>query len=479
MLSRAARAIFGGMKAKPSHAALSLALLLLAFPPALAPAEEGGGDEAMYAELFGESLPEEGPEDTLRIAAIEAETPPCFTEAYVKSFLRGVRAGDSLTRRELESALAMAARRMELSGMFYQAKASYAPCGTDSEAGAAPEAGAAIEVKAILSVSEGFWWGFNFSPWDLSLGYANLSGEGKILNGAVGLNTQRLRYADPAIKNGRASASIEAGHVTAMRGSGADPSYLTDSFSANASAGYLPEDDLMVRAGAGYLAIRPLGAYFLYPDYLAPDQAGLSALGLSPGFRHIPSVDAVISAGSFSYRERGGVKARAEGRAVAYLPIYDGAWLEPEPAFKVSFSGDLRFDAPELLRLTLSQTAEYCPSGTSGVPEPLWARPGAFRSDMETASGEFASLSRASLALDALWSPNLGFTTMSLVPEVYYEAALVRRASRSDAFILSQDCGFLVKAAFSVPVGRTFGFGCALALPVEDEPKLRFILEIE
>jgi hypothetical protein len=479
MFSRAARAIFGGMKPKPPRAALSLALLLLVFPPAIAPAEESVGDEAMFAELFGESLPRESPEDPLRIAAVEVEAPPCFTDAYVKSFLRGVRAGDSLTRRELESALAKATRRMELSGMFYQAKASYSPCGTAPEAGPSPEAGAAIEVKAVLSVSEGFWWGFNFSPWDLSLGYANMSGEGKILNGALGLNTQRLRYADPAINNGRAAASIEAGHFTAMRGSGADPSYLADSFSANASAGYLPEDDLRVWAGAAYLAIRPLGEYFLYPDYLAPAQGGLSALGLSAGFKHIPSIDAGISAGSFSYRERGGVKARVDGKAVAYLPLYDGAWLEPDPAIKLSFSGDLRFDAPRLLRLTLSQTAEYYPSGTGGVPEPLWARPGAFRSYLETGSGDFASLSRASLALDSVWSPNLGFTTMSLVPEIYYEAALVRRASRSDAFILSQDCGLILKAAFSVPVGRTFGFGCALALPAGDEPRLRFIFEIE
>lgn len=425
-------------------------------------------EDSLFMELFGEAPPEESPMDPLLIAAIAVERPECFTDDYVRSFARGLETGERMTRGELEEELGRAGRRLELSGMFYQSSASYKSAGTDAEGTTA--------VIVILSVSEGFWWGFNFGPWDLSLAYANLFRQGKQLALTAGLNTQNLVYADPAIAGGPFFFAIGAGQGVRLSRALGDRDFILQGFSSEGSLGYRPLDDLAVDIGLGSFRARSLPSYFLYPGIDAPSDQELLPLSLGASWGSTLSASAGLSAGSFSFKRRGGLKGRADVEGIVYFPLDPGS-----PSFRAIGSAALRYDAPQLFRAALLCELDAFPDGlqAGALPEPLWSRVNGYRGRAYLPSGEFAGLARLSASLDPVARFNLGFTTLSLVPEAFYEIAASKRSALSSEPFWGQDCGLLLKAAFSPPVGRTFVFGASMAIPTLNENSFRFVFEVE
>lgn len=463
---------------------------LLAVAPR-ADAQETRTEEEIFQSLFGEEV--EGPaaqassEDVLRIASIEVETPECFTVSYIRSFARELEVGQRLTRAELEKALWAIRERLDFSHRFYQAALSYRTA--DAKAGGAT-AQSASEVAVKIAVSDGFWWDFNYEPYDLSIGYNNLFRSGKELRAIAGLNAQALRYRDPSIADGNFYYEAELGHRLKEDANVADAAYLYESLSGVGEAGLAVGDDLRLGFGLGYAAYRAAEEYFLYPDYAAPDPADLALLGIADGFgsyRGIATFFFRSSLGAYSYQRRGGFKGRVEARLEALVPqaAVSGTGL------KTTFAGDLRMDVPRLLRVTLHERLEYFPRDLSGgaIPEPLWADidEGRYRSGL--VSGVIASLSRVSLGLDPLSVIGLGFTRLSLIPELYYEFTVVKMDAQGPSPRWAQNVGILLKGAFSAPVNRIFSLGLAFSLPSQTEvgtsgvdgwdPVFALFLEIE
>ena len=496
----AARAARGVRSAGPQRGAkalhgLSLAVFLvfcfgLNAQPGTAqePAAQEGAtpqrtEEETFAALFGEDLPAESPEDALRIIVVRAETPDCFTEAYVLSFVREFKDGQRLSRGELEEAIRKIEERMAFSGRFYRAALSYRSVAGDAAAAGSGE----TDVAVAVSVSEGFWWDFNFEPYDVFIGYRNLFRSGKELQAVAGLNTQALRYRDPAVRNGWMYYTAEAGHRVQEDANVEGADYLYESLWLSFEAGLAAGDNLRLGLGAGYAVYSAAEKYFLYPDYAAPDRVELDLLGMggeTERYDGAATFSLHSSLGAYSYQRRGGLKARGEGILAVLLPQV----VPADAALKATFSGDLRLDAARLLRLTLHERVEYFPRALDGgrIAEPLWADidEGRYRSGL--LSGELASLSRVTLGLDPLAVVGLGFTNLNLIPELYYEFTVVRLYAYDEAPAWAQNVGFLIKGAFSAPVNRVFSLGLAMSLPSRAsvgaegwEPHFALFLEIE
>jgi hypothetical protein len=448
--------------------AVAACLLLFSLAPIASAEEAQSADDALYADLFDDVPPQESPDDLLRIADIKINRPDGFSDAYLLSYAREIRKGSVIKRAALDGLLKRVNERLELSGMFYQSSASYVA--------AESSAPGANDVVVILKASEGFWWGFNFQPWDLSLSYGNLFNDGKQAALVLGLNTQGLAYADPAIRDGPFFFALGAAHDIALRGSGADPSYLCQRIQAFGEIGVKAADDASFAIDSGYIASRTLPSYFPYREYAASSPEALASLGMKDGFASVASLRADARLGYFSYKKRGGLKARADLSSLGYFPL-----ATVSPLAELSFAGDLRFDAPKLISMGLHQTLQYFPQtlGGTGLPEFLWAYPSAYRGGDGLPSGEFASLSRLSLAFDSGKRLSLGFTRLALMPELYYEVAVTSRASYSPSPVLAQDFGALLRAEFSAPVGRSFIFGVAATPMLSAGWKFTFVFEVE
>ncbi len=474
---------------------------------------EARTEEETFAALFGEETPSESPEEELRVAAVRVETPDCFTEAYVLSFARELEAGQRLSRGELETAMRRIEERMAFSGRFYGAGLSYrsvvedadATAGGDDARGRGRDAGygfaasgrGAADVVVTISVTDGFWWDFNFEPYDVWIGYRNLFRSGKELQAIAGLNTQALCYRDPAVGNGSMYYAAEAGHRVQEDANAEGADYLYESLALSGEAGLAFGDDVRLGLGAGYALYRAAGRYFLYPDYEAPDRAELELLGMGgelDRYEGVATLSLRSSLGAYSYQRRGGLKGRVEGDLSALAPRANAA----EAALKATVSGDLRRDftlwggasgsgADRLIRLTLHERAEYIPRRLDGgaIAEPLWADIDEGRYLSLLISGELASLTRLTLGLDALGAVCLGFTRLSLIPELYYEFTVVRSHAYDEEPVWDHNVGFLLKGAFSAPVNRVFSLGLACGLPSEGagaderEPRFALFLEIE
>jgi hypothetical protein len=396
-----------------------------------------------------------------------------------------------MTRSELERDLLKIRERMEFSHQFYQVSVSYLPIAEDL--GGSGETEVAVTIKA----SEGFWWDFNYEPYDVSVGYKNLFRSGKELQAVAGLNTQSLHYRDPAIANGSFYYSASLAHQVVEDANLDGENYIYESVSGEGEAGIRFGDDLRLGFGAGYAVYKAASEYFLYSGYEAPDSGELERLGMAgelDDYQGIATLSLRSSLGAYSYQRRGGVHGRVEGSLAALLPR--GAPSETD--LKTTVSGDLRFDAAlgnaartdaaRLLRLTIHERIEFFPGQLEGgsLSEPLWADIDEGRYLTGLVSGELASLSRASLGLDPLAVIDFGFTRLSLIPELYYEFTVVRMASYYEAPRWAQNVGFLIKGAFSAPVNRVFSLGLAFSLPSEAaneanawEPKVALFLEIE
>jgi hypothetical protein len=439
------------------------------------PAQAAEDDEAaLFLELFGQAPPESRPDEALLIAAIDASCTARFDEAYIKSFARPLRVGERLSAAELDALLGLAADRMSLSSMFYRSSAFYERL--DDEAG---EDGL-VAVRVVLRADDGFWWGFGFYPWDLSVGYRNLGGRGKQVRATAGPGTQELSYLDPSVGYGPFYWSASASHETKLRGGGFDPSYLYDEFAIGAELGLAVSDDAAIGIATRCAAFRSPESHFLYPDYEALDGERLSSLGLKRDFEALASAGLRVRLGSLSYRKRGGLR----GQAVLELDALGcsassarGAWsLVP----RASALACLRYDAPSLLRITLRERITYIGAAADGgIPEALWASAGDLRCRGGPVSGELASASRLSLGLDRVAAIGLGFTELAFVPEVFYELGAVARRSRGEALGFQQDFGFVVKSEFAMPVGATFSAGMAFGLDGESDSSIAFVFEVE
>jgi len=434
---------------------------------AISPGDE---DAALFLKLFGAAPPAASPEDELFLAAIDAECPPCLDEAYVRSFARPLKVGDRMKARDLEAALALIAERMSLSRMFYQSSANYERL----EEG--PGDDGIVEVRVTLKASEGFWWTFNFYPWDVSIGYGNLFGEGKQVQSTLGLNTQAFAYYDPSIAYGCLYGLAGASRAVRLRGGGVDPAYLYEEYAIGAELGLSACDDASVGIAFGYRAFRSPDNSFLYPDVESPSGSALSGLGLSRDFSSVASAGIRASFGSFSYQKRGGLL----GKALLEIDALAAPEAGMAPIPRVSALCFLCLDAPTLLRLTLRERITYLGETAGvGIPEALWASASDLRCEGGLISGEFASVFRAGLDLDRIASIGLGFADLGIVPELFYEFAAARRESYDPRPRFQQDIGFLVKAVASTPIGRTFAFGFALGLEGESSSNITFVFEVD
>jgi hypothetical protein len=455
-----------------SAAALALGLAALApgssqEAPSDSPSDEDAG---LYLMLFGEAPPAISPDDMLLVAAIEAECPASLEKAYVTSFARPLQPGDRMSAAELDARLAAVADRMSLSDMFYGSSASY-----ERLENAAGDDGL-VAVRVVLRADEGFWWAFGFSPWDLSVGYRNLGGGGKRVQATGGLNAQSLAYRDPSISYGPFYLAASGAHELRLRGGGVDPCYLYEDFTIGAELGLSASDDASVGLALRCSAFRSPEDYFLYPDYAAPSEAALSSLGLSADFEGLASAGLRFRLGSLSFKKRGGLR----GQASLELDALGSSAAGWEAVPRISALASLRYDAPRLVRITLSERATYIGStAAGGVPEALWAAAREVRCPGGLASGELASVSRLSLGLDRIAAVGFGFADMGIVPELFYEFAAVSRRAYDAAPRFKQDIGFLVKAVVSMPVGTTFAFGLAYGLEGESNSRISFVFEVE
>jgi hypothetical protein len=462
--------------------AIPLALCLAALASGAGAAAQGAlpaqaveGDEAaLFLEIFGEAPPESRPDEALLIAAIDATCPAGLDEAYIKSFARPLRVGERLSAAELDALLGVAADRMSLSNMFYHSSAFYERL--EDEAG---EDGL-VAVRVVLQADEGFWWGFGFYPWDLSVGYRNLRGKGKQARAKIGLGTQELAYLDPSVGYGPLYWMASASHETELRGGGFDPHFLYDEFAIGAELGLAISDDAAIGIAMRCAAFRSPDSYFLYPDYEALDDERLSSLGLTRDFEALASAGLRVRLGSLSYKKRGGLRGHAvlELDALASsAPSSRGAW---SPSPRASALACLRYDAPRLLRITLRERITYIgATADGGIPEARWASASDLRCPGGPVSGELASASRLSLGLDRVAAIGLGFTELGFIPEVFYEFGAVARRSRGEALGFRQDVGFVVKSAFAMPVGVTFSVGMAFGLDGESDSSIAFVFEVE
>lgn len=452
-------------------AALASGASAQAMPPGPGTEDE---EAALFLKLFGEAPPESRPDEALLIAEIDASCPACFDEAYIQSFARPLRVGERLSAAELDARLGAAADRMSLSSMFYRSSAYYERLEDD-----AGEDGL-VAVRVIIQADEGFWWGFGFYPWNLSVGYRNVGGRGKQAQATAGLGTQALSYLDPSIGYGPFYWAASASHGTELRGGGFDPRYLYDEFAIGAELGLAVTDDASFGIALRCAAFRSPESYFLYPDYEAPGDERLSSLGLTRGFESLASAGLRVRLGSLSYKKRGGLR----GQAVLELDALGssasstrGAWA---PVPRASALACLRYDAPRLLRVTLRERITYIgATADGGIPEALWASAGDLRCPIGPVSGELASASRLSLGLDRVAAIGLGFTELSIVPEVFYELGAAAGRARGEAPGFRQDIGFVVKSAFAMPVGVTFSVGMAFALDGEPDSSIAFVFEVE
>ncbi len=459
-------------------AVLSTALLavlsILASAPDIAAQDRAptpsSEEDALYFLLFGDAPPEESPDDMLIVSEISVECPSNLDVEYVLSFIGPVREGDTLRAGELDALLKLDAQRMSLSNMFYSSSATYERL--------EPEAGedGLIAVRVLVKASEGFWWGFGFSPWDLSIGYRNLGGAGKELAAIMGLNTQALLYRDTSISYGPLYWSAEAWHLVDRRSGAVDPSCLYEDLGLAAEFGTRIGDDLSIGLALGYRAFRSPEEYFLYPGYESPSDSALSALGVTRSASSLVSAGARADLGSYSYKKRGGIKATASF-GIDGLASSLGGW---EIVPRATALGLLRLDAPALLRLSFRERITWIPkTADAGIPQALWASAEELRCPSGLISGELASVSRVGLELDRVAAIGLGFAELGVVPELFYEFGAVSRSAYGDEARTQQDIGFLVKFAASQPVGRTFAFGVALGLAGESESETAFVFEIQ
>jgi len=455
-------------------AALGLLAVILAFRSSLsaqdAPSLPLSEEDELYYLLFGEAPLAEFPEDMLLVAGISIECPPSLEESFVLSFSEGIRVGGEMRARELDVLIKKAQERMSLSNMFYSSSASYERLETD-----AGEDGL-IAVRVLIRASEGFWWGFGFSPWDLSIAYRNLGGAGKDLGATLGLNSQALSYLDMSISNGPFYLAAEAGHGVTRRESRIDPSYLYEELKLSSEMGIKIGDDVKLGVALGYLAFRSPDEYFLYPGYEPPSASDLALLGLSGRVSSLIGAGLRVSIGSYSFLKRGGVKAMSQLGLDALSSSFGGWEIAPRAAGLFQ----LRLDAPALLRLSLRERITYLPrTADAGIPQALWASAGEMRRSSALPAGELASLSRVSLDLDRVAAISLGFAELGIVPELFYELGSVKRSDYGGEARFQQDIGFLLKIVASMPIGRTFAFGVALGLEGESDSRIDFVFEVQ
>jgi hypothetical protein len=456
---------------KPAIAFLACLACLPAPAAAEASRAEPAGDEEgeLFLMLFGEAPPVESPDEMLLVAEISVEGPPSVDEEYVRSFAERLGVGDRMSARELDGLLEKAAGRMSLSNMFYRSSASRERLEGEGESEGP------VAVRVVLRVDEGFWWGFNFHPWDLSVAYRNLGGKGEQLAATLGLNTQELSYRDPSISYGPLYWALEAGHLVRLDSDEVDPACLYENASLCAELGLNLSDDLSLGLAFGCGAFRSPSGYFLYPGYEAPSGASLDRLGLSAGFSRLLSAGLRVGLGTCSYRKRGGLR----GEAIVSLDALSSSLGDGTPVARASALALLRLDAPRLLRLTLRERITYLSDiAGSGIPEALWAGVGELRCKGGLVSGELASLSRLSLDIDRVAAAGIGFAEIGIVPELFYELASVSRESYGPDPRFQQDIGFLLKGVVSTPVGRTFALGFAIGLEGESSSRFSFVFEV-
>ncbi len=428
------------------------------------------GDETLFLMVFGESPEQESSDQLVLIHDIVIGCPASLEKEYIRSFASNLNIGDVMSLRELKASLALVEERLFRSNMFYTSKASYEYV-TSTFDDDKP-----VPVTLIITTDEGFWWSFNFSPWDIMIGYNNIRGSGEKLEAVLGLNTQALAYQDPSIQYGPFFWNLEARHEVFLKDAGFDPDHLEEQASLTGGFGVALSDDLSLGLALGCRAFRSPYTYFLYPDYLPPPVSSLDELGLGHEYSLLFSSGLQIKCGDFNYGRRGGVRTSAS-LDLGILSSSSGLWsIVP----RLSALGRLRFDAGRLLRFTLQERITYIPKTSSaGVPQSLWADVSELRCAAGLVSGEVASFSRFSLDLDRVASVGKGIFEFALIPELFYEFGAVSRKSYDTKMRFQQDLGFLVKAAASAPVNRTFAFGFAFGLEGESESHISFVIEVK
>lgn len=432
--------------------------------------QDSDGDETLFLMVFGESPEQESSDQLILIHDIVIDCPASLEKEYIRSFASNLNIGDVMPLRELKASLAVVEERLSRSNMFYTSKASY-EYATSTFLDDKP-----VPVTVFITTDEGFWWSFNFSPWDIMIGYNNVCGSGKKLEAVLGLNTQALAYQDPSIQYGPFFWNLEARHEVSLKNQDVDPEHLEEQASLAGGFGIAFCDDLSLGLALGCRAFRSPHTYFLYPDYLPPSVSSLGELGLTHEFSLLFSSGLRIRCGDFNYARRGGVRAAASFD-LDLLSSSSGLWsIVP----RLSALGRLRFDAGSLLRFTLQERITYMPkTAFAGVPQSLWADVSELRCAAGLVSGEIASFSRFSLDLDRVASVGKGIFEFALVPELFYEIGAVSRKSYDTTIRFQQDLGFLVKAAASAPVNRTFAFGFAFGLEGESESHISFVVEVK
>jgi hypothetical protein len=445
--------------AKPNGAVLLViaAFLLVPSPLRPEPRDNAPTEDELFSKLFGEEPPAESPDDILVLEAIRVERPDSFTQEYILSFARELEVGKSYERSGLQRRIAAIDERLRLSGRFYSSLASYRELGTGEEAGGPRP------VEVLLSVSEGFPWGFNFRPWDISITYGNIAKAGKIAALTLGLNSQEIAWTDPAIRESSLYYSVDVEHSIKRYTGDIDPDYLAALARVEARVGVRPTENLRIGVGAGYLGIDSPAGYFLYPDYDAPGKAELAGLGLSRSRADFAEALLDIGLLEYDYRREGGLRARLVSGALIYVPLRSGG----ERAIKLFADGALRYDTPSVVSLVARERIESFPwaKASADIPAPLRADLDECRCAGGLSSGEFSSLTRLGLDCDFGESVQLGFTSLSVVPELYYELAFAARASYSGRMTGRQGCGFVLRFEFAAPINRVFILGMSLGLP--------------
>ncbi len=445
---------------------ISILLLILANEGLIG--HEGlGEEELLFAHIFnGEAVPGSAArdDDILRIRAIHIDCPESINASFVRSFLRELDTDDILERAVLASRIEKSLERLKLSQYFYQATISF----TESDG----------EADIFVSVSDGFWWVFNIIPWDVVVAYTNMAGSGKILGTQLGLNTQGVVWIDPSFHFGPWRYSLTGLHFEGPRTRGFTDDYNLERFCFESTLGRrLSRDNIYLDVKFNLESLRSKPSYWLENNLYALSPSQLALLGMREEFDTWLSGGLVLSLGEYDFQKRGGFHGKLMLQSQQWISLIDS----DNKALKLLAEGTARFDTAGAIRIYLKERFEYLPFKEQiiALPDPLRAQHKDIRFEYGSLSGDMVSLTRLSIEIDSLWSSQLSFTRLSLIPELWLDGMVIRNSVHTNDINTSFAFGMMMRGYFSIPVGRSFAIGFAINPGEGLDSSLQFVFEVK
>ncbi|MGP1458750.1 MAG: hypothetical protein ACTTKL_05515 [Treponema sp.] len=296
-----------------------------------------------------------------------------------------------------------------------------------------------------VNLVDGFMQIYNFSPWDLQWGIRHLLGREELLTVTLGYNTQGIEWNRPAVRGTPFSYYLYADHFYGDYDNNSKINSGTFKSKLFATLG------VWTQAGA-------VGEYTLYHSDF--EKAGSGHYIKWGGFVNVfPSFEMFTPFGFNLYSEGGYFSEPGKTAASPYFNVHAKALFHPVKIFSAELSGKLYYTGKE--------------AGYVCMPSPF-----EFRSSETLERKNIFTRMYLQLNLERIFTQHIRFTSMTLNPYVFGEAAATMSSfEKFNAGELHYSAGSALAIGFDMPVNLLFSFGvkCGIA----PTPGAKFLFSVD